>query len=211
MPKKWKILGLNLTLLFFSFLMLRITWPYRFLDDDVAFLRIKQWIIHNEIWSAAFFIHVFTSIFLLLAGFTQFYNPFKKLNKVHRLMGKFYIFILLLLSAPAGLVMSLYANGGLPSQIAFTLLSVLWMFFTYKAYKAIRKRDFILHGNFMIRSYALTLSALTLRAWKYILVLLFHPPPMDVYMLVAWLGWVPNLIIAEWLIRTKFSAKIISS
>lgn len=85
------------------------------------------------------------------------------------------------------------------------------MFFTFKAYTAIRNREFILHGNFMIRSYALTLSALTLRAWKYIIVLLFHPQPMDVYMLVAWLGWVPNLFIAEWLIRTKFAAKILGS
>jgi hypothetical protein len=210
-PIKWRILVLNLTLLFFTFLMVRITLPYRFLDYDVAFLRIKQWVIHNEIWRTAFFIHVFTSTFLLLAGFTQFYNPLKKFSKLHRQLGKLYIFILLIFSAPAGLVMSLYANGGLLSQIAFTLLSVLWIFFTFKAYTAILKRDFILHGNFMIRSYALTLSALTLRAWKYIIVLLFHPHPMDVYMLVAWLGWVPNLLIAEWLIRTNISTKILSS
>lgn len=206
---KWKILGLNLTLLFFTFLMVRITLPYLPLDYDVAFLRIKQWVIHNDIWRTAFFLHVFSSTFLLLAGFTQFYNPLKKFSKLHRQLGKLYIFILLVLSAPAGFIMSLYANGGLPSQIAFTFLSVLWIIFTFKAYTAIRNRDFILHGNFMLRSYALTLSALTLRAWKYIIVMLFHPHPMDVYMLVAWLGWVPNLIIAEWLIRTNFSAKII--
>ena len=31
----------------------------------------------------------------------------------------------------------------------------------------------------------------------------FHPHPMDVYMLVAWLGWVPNLIIAEMFFARK--------
>ena len=53
----------------------------------------------------------------------------------------------------------------------------------------------------MIRSYALTLSAITLRVWKYLIVLAFEPPPMDVYRLVAWLGFVPNVLFAEWWIR----------
>jgi hypothetical protein len=53
----------------------------------------------------------------------------------------------------------------------------------------------------MIRSYALTLSALTLRAWKWSITNTVELPPMDVYRAVAWLGWVPNLLIAELLIR----------
>jgi hypothetical protein len=49
----------------------------------------------------------------------------------------------------------------------------------------------------MIRSFALTLSAITLRLWKYIIVMGFQPKPMDAYQIVAWLGWVLNLVIAE--------------
>lgn len=206
----WRIF-LSAVLAFFAFLMIRITLPYLSFETDVAFLRIKQWIIHHDVWRIAFFVHVLTSMFLLIAGFTQFYNPFKnKMVNIHRTMGKLYIIVLLLLSGPAGFIMSLYANGGLLSQTAFTILSVLWVFFTVKAYLAIRNRDFVQHGNFMIRSYALTLSALTLRAWKFLLVILFHPHPMDAYMLVAWLGWVPNLILAEYLIRKKLSRKILT-
>lgn len=26
---------------------------------------------------------------------------------------------------------------------------------------------------------------------------------MDVYRIVAWLGWIPNILLAEWLIRRK--------
>jgi hypothetical protein len=44
-----------------------------------------------------------------------------------------------------------------------------------------------------------------LRAWKWLLVLVFDPRPMDVYRLVAWLGFVPNLILAEWLIRRQYN------
>jgi uncharacterized membrane protein len=197
-------------LLFFTLLMIRITLPYLSLDTDVKFLKIKQWIIHNPFWRTAFFIHVFSSIFLLVAGFTQFYDPLRQFSTVHRMVGKIYIAIIVFISSPAGFVMALYANGGIPSKIAFSILSILWIFYTAKAWIEIRKRNFIGHGNFMLRSYALTLSALTLRAWKYIIVLIFHPHPMDGYMIVAWLGWIPNLLIAEWLIRKRTAAKIIT-
>jgi hypothetical protein len=96
--------------------------------------------------------------------------------------------------------MGIYANGGLSSQIAFCFLAILWSYTTLQALLKIRKSDFNAHRNFMIRSFALTLSAVTLRLWKAIFVYLFHPHPMDVYRLVAWLGWVLNIIIAELII-----------
>jgi uncharacterized membrane protein len=198
-----------LILAFFTILMVKITIPYLSLERDIAFLKIKQWMIQNDIWRFSFFTHVFSSVFLLIAGFTQFYKPLK--DKIHRAIGKIYIIIIVFISGPAGLVMSWFANGGLLSQTAFLLLSILWIFFTVKAYVAIRNKDFVAHGNFMIRSYALTLSALTLRSWKYLLVFFFHPHPMDAYMMVAWLGWVPNLLIAELLIRKRISNRILNT
>src|SRR5690606_23443496 len=105
------------------------------------------------------------------------------------------------LSAPSGLIMGYYANGGVISQTAFIILSILWIYTTLMAYRAVRNKDFDRHTKFMIRSYALTLSALTLRLWKPGIARIFEIPPMDLYRLVAWLGWVPNLILAEILIR----------
>ena len=181
--------------------MLRITLPYLSLNDTTSFLQIKQWVIHNRIWKFSFYLHVFTSIFLLFAGFTQFSDYILKKHKtLHRALGYAYVIILLCASAPAGFVMSLYANGGIYSQIAFTTLSILWFAFTFIAFKKAKQKDFIAHRNFMIRSYALTLSALTLRAWKLGIVEVFRPNPMDVYMIVAWLGWIPNFILAEYII-----------
>ncbi len=52
----------------------------------------------------------------------------------------------------------------------------------------------------MIRSYALALSAITLRLWKLVLVQLLAPPPMEVYVLVSGLGWIPNWLLAEWVL-----------
>jgi hypothetical protein len=99
--------------------------------------------------------------------------------------------------------MSFYANGGFSSKLAFGLLAVGWIAFTAIALSKAANGDFAGHRRFMIRSYALTLSALTLRAWKWSITNSVELPPMDVYRAVAWLGWVPNLIIAELLIRMR--------
>ena len=112
-----------------------------------------------------------------------------------------------MVTGPSGLLMSFYANGGVSSQTAFVLLSVLWMGFTAMAlYKAIKK-DFTAHRIFMIRSFALTLSAITLRCWKVLLVNFTDIQPMDRYRIIAWLAWTLNLIIAEWIIYKYFNRK----
>lgn len=193
---------LYLILAFFTYLMVKLTLPYLAFQDNVAFLRIKRTAREIPIWKVSFYIHVFTSLFLLLAGFTQFSAAFlRKYRAWHRKLGKIYIIIILFLSGPAGFVMALLANGGYTSKIAFTVLTISWMLTTYMAWKTAFKKEFEAHRAWMYRSYALTLSALTLRAWKWLLVLIFAPPPMDLYRIVAWLGFIPNLIVAEWLIR----------
>ncbi len=115
-------------------------------------------------------------------------------------MGGLYLWVVLLLAAPSGLLIGLHANGGFWSQLAFCLLAILWFAFSWLAWRAAKRKDWTAHRDFMIRSFALALSAITLRMWKYALVALFQPRPMDVYRWVAWLGWVINLAIAEMII-----------
>ncbi|MFT4601203.1 MAG: putative membrane protein [Arenicella sp.] len=200
---------LILLLIFFTFLMIRLSVPYIGLETDVAFLRIKQWVFRTfegwpaTIWIIAFFIHVFTSIFSVIAGFTQF-NRNLLWGKIHRTFGKIYIIAVLLFAAPTGFVMGIFANGGWISITAFILLALLWWYFTFEAYRSVRKKNFDRHARFMYLSYALTLSAITLRLWKFMFANLeFNIPPMDLYRIVAWLGWVPNLAVALVLIYFK--------
>lgn len=205
--KGWNAL-LFFVLLFFLYLMFEITLQYIPFNTDTAFLRIKQDYISLLHYKIAFFIHVYSSLFVLLAGFTQFSGSILyKFTQLHKNAGRIYVVAVILLSAPSGFIIGLYANGGLSSRIAFCLLGVLWFVFTFLAYKAIKKGDVEKHKSFMYRSYALALSAITLRAWKYLLVILFHPHPMDAYRIVAWLGWVPNLLVAELIIRKQIKMK----
>jgi uncharacterized membrane protein len=193
--------------------MASITMAYIPYNTDVGFLRIKQQYIGIDHWRTAFFIHVYASMWVLFAGFTQFSKRLQKNQpKLHRTLGYVYVIDVLLITGPAGLIMGFYANGGLWSRIAFVLLAVLWIYFTAMALVKAKQKNFKAHRNYMIRSYALTLSAITLRAWKYGITNTMALPPMDVYRVVAWLGWVGNLFVAELIIRksTMTKAKKIS-
>jgi len=128
--------------------------------------------------------------------------------KVHRYMGWLYVIVVLCLSAPSGFIMAIYANGGITSQIAFIVLTILWMTSTFIALYAIIKKDYQRHQRFMIRSYALTLSAIALIVCRLLIVFAIRPHPMDAYMIVAWLGWIPNLVFAEWYIKYKLKLKL---
>lgn len=199
---------LILLYLFFCYLMFRITIQYIPYDTDVAFLRIKQDVIDSPFYKLAFFTHVYTAMFVLIAGLTQFSTQIRiHLREIHRYSGWVYAFTVLFLAGPSGFYMGVFANGGLISQTAFCILAVLWIYFTTRAVSSAVKRDFVSHRKYMIRSFALTLSAITLRAWKYILVLFLQPKPMDAYQLVAWLGWIPNLIIAEIIIYKLYNKR----
>jgi hypothetical protein len=196
-------------LAFFIWLMARITWEYIPYNTDVGFLRIKQEYIDIDTWRYAFFTHVYLSIWVLLAGFTQFSKRIRaRYPKVHRAAGYFYAIDVILITGPAGLLMGVYANGGITSKVSFVTLAALWIYFTAMAIKKIKEGDYDAHRDFMIRSYALTLSAITLRAWKWGINNSFDFPPMDVYRAVAWLGWVPNILLAEFIIwRYKYQAR----
>ena len=194
-------ISLVVALAWFSWLMLVITLDYLPVRSDAGFLQIKQQYLGIHHWYAAFWVHVFTSMLALVAGFTQFFpGVLRRLPRVHRWMGRAYVINVCCITGPASLIMGFYANGGITSRIAFVTLALAWLLTTAFGWRTALQKQWESHRAWMIRSYALTLSAITLRLWKYTLVWLFDPRPMDVYRLVAWLGFVPNLIIAEWLI-----------
>lgn len=205
--KKYSILFKILLILgfgYFFWLMLQITLEYIPLKADVSFLMIKQTEVeHRPEYLLFFYTHVYTSIFVLLFGFLAILRRDFGLKNFHRNAGKIYILLLLIFSAPAGIYMGIFANGGFLSKISFVILGCLWWLTTFKAYQLAKQKKFSLHKQWMWRSFALTLSAITLRMWKVIIVYLFHSNPMDVYQIIAWLGWVPNILLIEYLITKK--------
>ena len=209
--KRWFYPGLLLlALAFFSILMIRLTLPYTAMRSDTGFLRTKLRIYHLHYWRVSFYTHVFVSCLVLLAGFTQFTPRLLRGNpRVHRFMGWIYLVTVTIISGPAAFIMALYANGGWAARSSFVLLAVLWIGFTAAAGYYVVQRRFDLHGAFMFRSYALTLSAITLRAYTFLIDWMQLPiHPGDTYVLTAWLSWIPNLVLAEILIRRGWVERV---
>lgn len=200
LTKAFLIIGFG----YFFWLMLKITLEYIPLKNNVSFLMIKQTeVTERTEYLYFFYTHVYTSIFVLLTGFLAILRKDFGLKNFHKNAGKVYIFLILLFAAPSGIYMGIFANGGFLSKLSFVILGCLWWFSTYKAFSLAKQHKFKQHKQWMWRSFALTLSAITLRMWKVIIVYLFHPNPMDVYQIIAWLGWIPNVILIEYLILKK--------
>jgi uncharacterized membrane protein len=187
---------------FFFLLMLKNTIPYFSFRYDIDFLLTKQTVIFLKYWRYAFYLHISFSLITLLCGAFQFIESTSQFKiKLHRLLGKVYVFTVLIISAPSGLIMAFHANGGYLAKISFVTISLMWWYFTLIGYLKIRKRNIIAHKAFMIRSYALTLSAITLRLYVFILPNFINLHGKNLYILVAWLSWVPNIILAEYIIE----------
>lgn len=186
--------------------MVELTIPFLQLKPNIDFLKTKRLIYHLDWWRYSFYIHVFSSPFVIFSGLFQFNKYFIfKLPKIHRFLGFIYILVLVFVAAPTGFLMGLYANGSFPTQISFSILSVLWMLTTVIAFIKVTKRDFVAHAKWMLRSYALTLSAISLRFFTF-LIGYFNLPlnPGEAYILVSYSSWIVNLLIAEWLILKKY-------
>jgi uncharacterized membrane protein len=187
-----------IALLLFTVLMTQLTLPYLSLATDVDFLLTKQGVLHNKIWYYSFYTHITTSLIVLLLGIFQFSNTMiKKYTKIHRLFGQIYVGLILFCSATSGFVMALYANGGFWAKVSFVMTSILWWLFTALAYWHIRQHNVQAHQAYMYRSYALTLSAITLRIYVLSFPFLLGLRGKELYVIVAWLSWLPNLLICE--------------
>ena len=121
---------------------------------------------------------------------------------LHRWIGRIYV-AGCLLSGLAGFVLASNTNAGVLAQTGFTLLAIFWLTTTTIAFLKARSRDFKSHRQWMIRSYALTLAAVTLRIYLPVSMIGFEKDFLDVYPAISFACWVPNAIIAEWFIRRK--------
>lgn len=195
-------------ILFFTYQMFLIISPYTSWEWDVDFLITKQHIIHLDFYRLSFYSHIFTSLLVLLSGTFLFSNYILKKHKaIHQWAGRVYVFLLLGIAAPSGFIMGFYANGGFLAQLSFMILTPLWWWFTWKGFQTALRKDFQSHRIWMIRSYALTLSAISLRIYQMILGAYFYMDPVIQYTLVSWISWVGNLLIVEWWIFRKRNHK----
>lgn len=198
-----KVSALILVLLF-SILMLKTISQYTSLEKNIGFLAFKQQVVNNPYWMAFFYIHIFSITLCLLAGLTQFSNRFLIENRsLHKIIGKIYVYNILIINVPACFVLGLFSNGGVIGITGFLIQDVLWAYFTIAAILFIRKGNVSRHGTYMILSYAVTTTAITFRIVKN----LFYDETRHDYELFyglnVWAALMINLFIAYLMLRKK--------
>jgi uncharacterized membrane protein len=155
-----------------------------------AFARTGVLIVHAS----------FASIALILGAFQFFPRLRARWPAWHRRAGTVYV-AACLVGGVAGLGLAAGTSSGPVAMAGFGLLGVLWIGFTANAWRLARAGDFARHRRWMIRGYALTFAAVTLRLYL-AAALASSLDGLAAYRAISFLCWVPNLIVAElWLRR----------
>ncbi len=189
----------GLALLLFATCLLY--WNFR---PDVNFLLTKQHLVHRPVWRSVFYLHVFAGMLSILLGPLQFFPGLRqRFLSLHRLTGKTYAGAIVLLGAPTGLYMAFYATGGAAASLGFILMSTLWFYTTWMGIQTVRRGQIAAHRLWMLRSYAVTFSAVTLRLWVPLLSLFTDLQPLTVVVITAWISWLFNLFFIEFYIHLK--------
>ena len=159
----------------------------------------------------AFYAHIVAGGLALVVGPLQFWRGLRDRHRTaHRVLGRVYLGAVVL-GGLSGLVLATVSEAGLAGFFGFGALAVLWLTSAWQAYRAIRRRDVAGHRAWMMRNFALTYAAVTLRLWLGLLITVQLLPGggdagaafANAYSVVPFLAWLPNLVVAEWLIRRR--------
>lgn len=182
---------------------------YFILDRQFGLLSSKSpELLVDIVWNIAFYTHIVLGGIALLIGWTQFSPKVRLKNlRLHRQLGKVYL-IAVLLSAITGIYIGFFATGGLTASMGFIALGIVWFYTTLKAYLYIRNKELEKHKKMMVYSYASCFAAVTLRIWLPLLIMYHQGDFVKAYVIVAWLCWIPNLIVAALITRQPVTQNI---
>jgi uncharacterized membrane protein len=146
----------------------------------------------------AVFGHIAASAIALALGPFQLSTRLRARRvRLHRWLGRIYI-MSVIVGGVSAIALATMSMGGVPAHVGFGLLGSLWVLTATLAYQRIKVYDIADHRRWMIRSYSLAFAAVTLRIYLPLAVSVMRIPFDQAYPAIAWLCWVPNLIVADW-------------
>ncbi|MFT6717539.1 MAG: hypothetical protein ACJA0Q_002196 [Saprospiraceae bacterium] len=170
---------------------------------DYGILPEKLVAREDKLWLVCFYFHMLSGVVCLFAPLLLFCRKqFRIPASAHRKIGKVYIITTLLIVVPTGFYMSVYAKGGLTSQLGFVAQGILLFIFTWSAFKLVLKKEYQKHAKMMVRGYAVVAAALTFRLYHMWFYYLDIPYEIN-YAASQWISIIGNLFIAESIITIK--------
>lgn len=181
-----------------SLLVALVSWRFLALGDAAAMPHMLHQLNGPKM---AFFAHIFFGPVALAVLPIQLSERLRqKRLGLHRWLGRVYA-VSILISGVAGLIIAPGSNTGAVAATGFFTLSIIWLLTTGLAVWHAMSRRVADHRRWIIRSAALTFAAVTLRLQLPIGMGLWGVE--IAYPAIAWLCWVPNLLVAEWYLRRK--------
>ncbi len=182
-----------------SVLVAVASWRFFVLGAEMSNPGMFYHALERPIW---FYAHIGLAPVALLVMPFQFWTRFRMKHPArHRLLGRIYV-ISILISGVGGLMMAIGTQAGAFAGFGFGILAVAWLFTTGRAVQLAMQRNIAQHQMWMIRSAALTFAAVTLRIYIPVGQVAGYPFEAT-YPLIAWACWVPNAMVAEWMIRRR--------
>ncbi|MFV0464136.1 MAG: DUF2306 domain-containing protein [Nostocoides sp.] len=160
---------------------------FAFLPDTVA----------ANSMSTAVKAHIVTASIALLVLPWQL-DPHWQGGHRHRMLGRVYA-VVAFLGGLAGVVAAPGSTGGGVAVAGFFLLGLAWMVTTATAIVNAVAGHVVAHRRWALRSFALAFAGVTLRLELPLLTLVV--PYAMAYAIVAWLCWVPNLLVVQRLVH----------
>jgi uncharacterized membrane protein len=144
--------------------------------------------------------HGLGGLIALTLGALHFSTTLRRRHvRLHRLSGKLYI-ISVFIAAPVAIWIAFITSPWF--LIPFTIIQAsTWAFFTFVAYRCIRRGDVGPHREWMMRSYSIVLIFLEGRVLMAVPVLARHG--MDAIVLVNWACLAVTLVVVECVIRWR--------
>jgi uncharacterized membrane protein len=181
-----------------SLTIVLVVSPYLTRDPEVFFPEQRAtYLAHLNILVT----HVAGAMVALALGPFMFLSHLRvRWPGIHRWLGRVYL-LGVLAGGVAGLALAPYAYTGATTSAGFAMLGLLWLGTGVMAFLRIREGDIQAHRRWMLRNFALTLAGVSLRLQTLPLAMAFG---FDLgYMFVAWSCWVPNILVAEWMLRRR--------
>lgn len=183
-----------------SLLLIYNTLPYFSFSKDFDFIAERSLLFQSNLYNTCFYIHIAAGALCIGTALIQFSRyMLKKSKAIHRISGKIYVAVVLFLGAPTGLYMAFFAKGSFWERCLFMFMAGWWFTTTLYGLSTIHKRNIVAHKVWMIRSYAMAMTAVTFRVY-YILLYLLDWKLMENYQFSLWVSVLGNMLIAEWII-----------
>jgi len=187
-----------------SWLIIYNTLPYFTFGTHYAFLVEKGPVAGDGWWRTSFYAHISGGMLCLATGPLLFWNALLRGRPaVHRWIGRLYVLSVLGWAGPAGVYLSLYAKGGSIGRFCFLLQVIGWWGTTAVGLQAILARRVPDHLRWMIRSYALALSAVFFRISQVALLATTGMKDDLNYGLSLWLSLAASVVAGEMMIRRR--------